>query len=141
MRLWIDTEFNGFYGELISMALVDENGRQLYFVLFKPLSIDPWVAEHVMPFLGKDPVGRYIAQGYLQAFIRQYETIHIVADWPEDIAHFCQFLITKPGERLNTPPLTMEIRRDLDAVSDIPHNALSDAIAMRKRHLEIEASQ
>lgn len=141
MRIWIDTEFNGFNGELISMALVDEHEREFYIVLFRPLSVDPWVAEHVMPFLGKSPVGVYVAQEQLQSFLSQYETIHLVADWPEDISHFCRFLITKPGERLNTPPLTMEIRRDLDAVSDVPHNALSDAIAMRKRHLEIEGGR
>jgi hypothetical protein len=33
--------------------------------------------------------------------------------------------------RINTPPLTMEIRRDLDAVSEIPHNALADARAIK----------
>ena len=141
MRLWIDTEFNGFNGELISMALVDECHRQLYFVLFSPLSIDPWVAEHVMPFLGKYPIDRSVAQGYLQSFLMKYDKVHLIADWPEDIAHFCRFLITTPGERLTTPPLTMEIRRDLDAVSDVPHNALSDAIAMRNRHLEMESSK
>lgn len=27
MKLWIDCEFNGFGGELISMALIDEEGR------------------------------------------------------------------------------------------------------------------
>jgi hypothetical protein len=27
MRLWIDTEYNGFVDALISMALVDETGR------------------------------------------------------------------------------------------------------------------
>ena len=59
---------------------------------------------------------------------------------PEDIAHFCQSLIVGPGARINTPHLTMEIRRDLDAVSEIPHNALSDARAIRAVHLAMEAA-
>lgn len=60
-----------------------------------------------------------------------------IADWPEDVAHFCNFLITGPGTRIDTPPLTFEVRRDLDAVSKIPHNALEDARAMRLKYLEI----
>ena len=37
MKLFLDCEFNGFGGELISMALVDENERYFYEVL--PLSL------------------------------------------------------------------------------------------------------
>ena len=33
MKLFLDCEFNGFGGELISMALVDENERYFYEVL------------------------------------------------------------------------------------------------------------
>ena len=54
MRLWIDTEYNGFRGALISMALVDEEGREWYEVL-KCRSPSPWVAKHVMPKLHKQP--------------------------------------------------------------------------------------
>jgi hypothetical protein len=58
------------------------------------------------------------------------DTIHIIADWPEDISHFCNALLTGPGTRLNTPRLTMEVRRDLHGDSKIPHNALEDARAI-----------
>jgi hypothetical protein len=64
----------------------------------------------------------------------------IIADWPEDIKHFCDALITGPGLRLDTPPLTMEIRRDIDAVSAVPHNALEDARGIMRKHLELEAT-
>lgn len=57
----------------------------------------------------------------------------------EDIAFFCKVLICGPGVRLNTPPLTLEIRRDLDGIpSDLPHNALHDARALMASHLELE---
>jgi hypothetical protein len=50
----------------------------------------------------------------------------------EDIAHFCDILTTGPGNRIPTPTLRFEIRRDMDAVvPSQPHNALSDAAAMR----------
>lgn len=125
--LFIDTEFNGFRGDLISMALVSENGREWY----ESVGCDdpvPWVAEHVMPYLQNKPCDYVLMQRSLQSFLGGFESVHIVADWPEDIQHFCQVLITGPGTRLDTPPLTFEVRRDLDdAVSDLPHNALEDA--------------
>lgn len=139
MRLWIDTEFNEFKGELISLAMVDEDGREFYTVLGCD-NPGPWVKENVMPILGQEPVPLLMAQRNLFDFLRVYDAIHVVADWPEDIAHFCNFLITGPGFRFDTPPLTLEIRRDLDAVSAIPHNALEDAKAMRLVHLAMESA-
>lgn len=129
MNIYIDCEFNEFRGDLISMALIAEDGSEFYEVLpcEHPGS---WVAEHVMPILGKAPIDRHIFTHKLWAFLGEYAAIHLVADWPEDIAHFCQALIIGPGMRIDTPPLTMEVRRDLDAVSAQPHNALADARAI-----------
>ena len=62
-------------------------------------------------------------------------------DWPEDIEHFCAALICGPGMRINTPPLTMEIRRDLNGASQLPHNALADAKANRLAQLGQEETQ
>lgn len=130
MNLYIDTEFNGFGGELISMALVSECGKEFYEVLpcAEPVS---WVAENVIPVLGKEPIDLEQMQAGLQGWLHQFPAIHVIADWPEDIQHFCKVLICGPGMRLNTPPLTMEVRRDLDSTSDIPHNALADARGIR----------
>lgn len=131
MNIYIDCEFNEFRGALISMALVAEDGRELYQVVHCD-NPGPWVAEHVMPILNAEPVPYRIMQWNIQTFLMQFERVHLVADWPEDITHFCQALITGAGFRLNTPPLTMEVRRDLDAaVSALPHNALADARAIR----------
>lgn len=134
MKLFIDTEFNEFKGELISMALVDENGVFFYEVL-PCVNPGPWVAEHVMPILEKAPIRLDQLQARLQAFLSHYDSVHLIADWPEDIKHFCDALIVGPGMRINTPPLTMEIRRDLDAVSHLPHNALADAFAIRAKYM------
>lgn len=136
MKLYIDTEFNSFRGELISMALVDEAGEHFYEVLHYPAcqpdACDPWVRANVLPVLGKDPVGLNAFQRQLWAYLSRYDAIHVVADYPTDLQHFCWALETGPGERIPTPPLTMEIRRDLHTGhSAVPHNALADAQALR----------
>lgn len=131
MRLFLDCEFNGFKGELISMALVSEEGHEWYEVLpcKNPIA---WVKKNVIPVLGNKPLtGPMRLSQSLYEFLRTFDTVHIVADWPEDISHFCMALLTLPGERINTPPLTMEILR-VDSVSDLPHNALHDARAIRE---------
>ena len=132
MKLWLDCEFNDFGGELISLAMVDERGDCFYAALPCP-SPSPWVAANVMPVIGVDPMTRAEMQQALQAWLSRYDRIHIVADWPEDIAHYCRALITGPGQRIDTPPTTMEIRRDLSTIeSAVPHNALADAKALRQ---------
>lgn len=139
MNIYLDCEFNEFKGALISMALVDENGREWYEVV--PCeNPGPWVAEHVMPILGRGPVSIPLMQASLSAWLSMYDCVHIIADWPEDIAHFCQALITGPGMRLNTPPLTMEVLR-IDSASELPHNALADARGIRAHIQSMSASR
>ena len=130
MNLFIDCEFNEFRGKLISMALVSEDGKEFYEVLSCKNPGD-WVKENVLPILNKSPVSFDVFQMKLKTFLGQFETIHIIADWPEDIKHFCESLITGPGFRLNTPPMVMSIYR-IDAESDLPHNALADARGIAK---------
>jgi len=131
MRIFIDGEWNSYGGELISLALVAADGRTFYEVIGCD-NPDPWVAENVMPKLGKPSITLQELQKQLNLFLRQFEfdSVHIIADWPEDIMWFCKVLITGPGTRLDTPPLTMEVLR-VDTVSTNPHNALADATALR----------
>ena len=50
MRYFLDTEFNGFGGELISLALVPEHGHDEYYaVLPLPDELHPWVERNVVP--------------------------------------------------------------------------------------------
>jgi hypothetical protein len=140
MRFWIDTEFNEFRGALISMALVSEDGREWYESL--PCeNPGPWVAQNVMPFIGKAPLSSASELATsLSRFLMQFDSAHIVADWPEDISHFCNALIVGPGLRVNTPSLTFEIDRSLPNTADIsliPHNALEDARALARCATEL----
>lgn len=142
MKMWLDNEFNGYKGEFISAALVDEAGREWYEVQSNPSMLaTPWVAENVMPVLHKQAVLRSELQNSLYIFLKPYSRVHIIVDWPEDISYFCDLLVTGPGERIDTPGLSFEIRRDLpntSKTSAVPHNALADARALRLSHLQAE---
>jgi hypothetical protein len=136
--LWLDTEFNGFGGALISLALVDEAGASVYFALPCDDPV-PWVAANVVPVLGIVPTTRRAAQASVRMFLHRFARATIVSNWPEDIKHFCAFMVDGPSECLAVPPLTFELRMDLGATADwssAPHNALQDAIALREIHLE-----
>jgi hypothetical protein len=137
MRIWIDTEFNEFKGDLISIGMVADDGREFYEVTYCPVPGD-WVAANVIPILQKQPIPILFIQAEMARFLSRYpDGVHIVADWPEDIKHFCELLITGPGMRLDTPPLTMEVIR-IDGESELPHNALADARGIRAAHLAAE---
>jgi len=130
MNIFIDCEWNEFGGDLISMALVADT--KCFYEVLPCENPGPWVAENVIPHLQKEPANWQQFQTGMGAFLNQFEAIHIIADWPEDIMWFCKALITGPGERMSTPPLTMEVRRDIGNDSALVlHNALSDAIAIR----------
>ena len=148
MRIWIDTEFNSFQGDLISLGMIAEDGNYLYVVRkdIENMNIDPWVAEFVMPHLytapgGEDvePVSDMILRERLQRYLNRYEEVEIIADWPDDIRHLCGVLITKPGWMINLPTaFRFTLNRSLSGVSQIPHNALYDAIGNMQQTLTEE---
>jgi hypothetical protein len=145
MRYFLDAEFNGFGGDLISIALVpaDRNAGAFYEVLpcAKP---DPWVLDRVQPVLQKQPISRPAITAKLAEYLRRDPEPVIIADWPEDIAHLALLMVTGPGLRLPLPRLQFELL-DLplfnsEALSETPHNARCDAVALRDYVLEQEGS-
>jgi hypothetical protein len=143
MKLWIDCEWNDFKGELISMALVAEDGSEWYEVL-KCANPSPWVVKHVMCVTQKSSVTKARMQVSLSKYLAKYRTVHIIADWPEDVERFCALLITGPGEMLGLRQtrLTFEINRNLDSSeSKIPHQALADARSMKLKYAQLPRHQ
>ncbi len=134
MNIYIDTEFNEYRGQLISMALVAEDGCEFYEVL-ECHDPGPWVREHVMPHLMQTPISRDRFTDTLKFYLGQFDSVNIIADWPEDLEHLLHCLIVAPGERIGPDRFTMEVRRDLpdtSSTSRIPHNALEDARALMR---------
>ena len=128
MKLFLDCEFNGFGGELISMALVDENECYFYEVLPCDAPI-AWVAEHVIPILNQPALSLQQFQSQLRNFLFHYDSVHIIADWPEDLSLFLNSLIMGFGSS------TLELynkQHELNVPSAQPHNALQDALALKR---------
>jgi hypothetical protein len=134
MRLFLDTEFNEFGGELISMALVAEDGREWYQVRKIVAAPGEWVSEHVIPKLDKLPLEGYEFRASFAAFIGNFNHCEVVADWPADFEHFCALLSGVGMEAGFRNPIecTMRLIRGNDTIApENPHNALSDARALR----------
>ena len=55
MKYFLDTEFNEFGGELISLALVREDGESIYLVYPDLPEYGAWVKEHVVPIIWSIP--------------------------------------------------------------------------------------
>lgn len=137
MKLFLDCEFTNFQGHLISMALVAENGDEFYEVLYHTaIDCHPWVLDNVIPILNKDPIPFDEFQRKLSKFLRQYDSIEVIADWPEDFYHFTMALLTGPGNMMTAPKLSMHLERRLSYRSVIPHNALEDARAIKEAYIK-----
>lgn len=129
MTLFLDTEFNGFGGALISIALVSDKGDAFYAVRQLPQSLHPWVAEHVVPFLNQQPESDDSLQTRLIEFLRAHENERMVGHWPEDFIHLLQLLSAGAG-RAYPLTLNMQLVKASQLQSEVPHNALSDARAL-----------
>lgn len=137
MKLFLDCEFTNFQGHLISMALVSENGDEFYEVVnFSYIDCHPWVMDNVVPILNKDKIPYEEFQEKLAKFLRKFDEIEVIADWPEDFYHFTMALLTGPGNMMSIPKLSMHLERRLDYISSLPHNALNDAQAIKAGYLK-----
>jgi hypothetical protein len=139
MNYYLDTEFNGFGGKLMSLAIVpeDSNLAEFYCEIVMTDQLHPWVKENVAPHLFAIPSTYGEFQFALSRYLLniEHDEITIVADWPDDIRYFCEALITGPGERITVPNLKFELDFGIEYESLVPHNALHDARAIRQYYL------
>jgi hypothetical protein len=149
MRYFLDTEFNGIGGALLSLALVPDDGDELYLTLKTDEPIVEWVERHVVPYLDTVPeplrcarLSAADAAHALESYLRHDPDPVIVADWPEDVAQFCKLMITGPGDMVELRNLTFRLTPmsnfSTAANSKVPHNALHDARSLRDHVLTME---
>ena len=149
MRYFLDTEYNGVGGALLSLALVPDNGDELYLTFETPDPLVDWVERHVAPYLDSVPeqlscprLSHKDGAHALERYLRHDEEPLIVADWPEDIAQFCNLMITGPGDMVEVRHVAFRLiplsNFSTAANSKVPHNALHDARALRDHILGME---
>ena len=142
-HLYLDTEFNGHGGALLSLALARPDANDTWYGVWTVSSdtIDPWVAEHVVPHLDVDHPERGPDDhlcGSLHAYLKYIHDgdMHVYADWPADFEHFTRLLRGPSYDKSLYLPYTMHllVTPDGEPKPEVPHNALSDAIALMKWH-------
>ncbi len=131
--IFLDTEFDGFGGRLISIGMVSDRGGEEFYSVLQVTAKEPWVQEHVLPFLSVTHEEWHAYRTRLIAYLRRHPGEPVVADWPEDLAHLLNSLCEPGG-------ISFEIELDLRLIlsgkldSKVPHNALSDARALMSWH-------
>jgi hypothetical protein len=149
LRYFLDTEYNGWGGALLSLALVPDDGEELYLTLDWSGALEEWVERNVVPYLDTVPVSlvsprlsRQDAARAISHYFAGDPQPLIVADWPEDIAYFNALLVTGPGVMTEVPGLSFQFMPlsgfSTAANSKVPHNALHDARSLRDHVLSIE---
>lgn len=135
MNLYIDTEFTSFRGELISLAIIDENDNYFYEVLkWDGRKCHPWVLENVIPYLDREPIEIDEFQKRLFLFLRNYNNCNFYADWPEDIGFLLMYMCKPEGVRVSGE-FNFHLIKSGNIESKVPHNALWDAIALKDWHV------
>lgn len=154
-NVYMDFEFNGLGGHILSLGLVDEEGNGRYYVFKNEADegkeIQPWVAENVVPKLmdfyrtvdgyniltyeGSTGDVQLDLVDFLKPMIEEHGAVNLVSDWPDDIKYMSQLMITGPGTMIDLPGIHFEVAR-VDAYPNmfiklVQHNAISDALALR----------
>lgn len=137
MNYYIDCEFDGFNGPLLSMGIVTPLGHQFYEVLKYDKINDPWVEKNVVPHLNKRPIDEDVFRAKLVDFLHNtgydQDFMCVIADWPDDLKYFHQYLTTGPGlidNRIKKLRIGTMLCIGVPYTSSIPHNALQDALAI-----------
>ena len=150
-RFYVDCEFDGHGGPLLSIALVHEGGCSIH-VTTDERPLDPWVQENVMPIMGAHnaatesidvPVNR--VGPILRDWLGDVEAPVFIADSPVDIGRICSALSTNEDggwQSCGYPQMTFEVH-NVDCYPStlegaVQHNAWWDAMALRAKLAEVK---
>lgn len=151
MKIFFDTEFTGLHQDttLMSIGLVDENGRTFYCELddYDQSQVDDWLKDNVVANFTGDNVGNmtYLKDS-LTEWLTEYDEVEM---WSDCLAYdwmlFCQIW----GHAFNIPKNVYYIPFDLStlmkvkgvdpdvnregfaAINGAKHNALHDALLIK----------
>jgi len=146
MKYYIDCEFDGHRGHLLSLAMVCENGYSIH-IGTDVIPKEQWVIDNVLTIIIDDhcaDVDIYSKLNSVGLHIRNFlgndSTPHIIADSPVDIGRFCKAISTDvDGEWCSTEyqHMTFEVF-NVDCYPTtlegaVKHNAWWDAMALKAK--------
>jgi hypothetical protein len=145
MRYYIDCEFDGHNGPLLSIAVVRSDLAEIYIRVLNDAS-DPWVIDNVLSVMGMHKSQNVqclpeVAIGsYLRGFIAEDDNPVIIADSPVDIGRFCRAISTGTSGQwssVNHSLMKFEVH-NVDCYPTVlkgavQHNAWWDAMALRAK--------
>lgn len=134
--LFLDTEFNGYLGELLSMGIVSDKSDDVFYEVLEVSSdvkIEPWVQQHVVPNLAKKPISEREFKVKLAFYLSCHLGEPILADWPCDFVYLMRMITYPKGIRTNGT-FDMHLESGFDPNPAIPHHALSDAVALMQAY-------
>lgn len=140
MPLYLDTEFNGYKGELISIGIWNPVHMTHFYAernlghIRAPLT--PFILSRVIPkFDAKYKTEEIAMRESLVMYLNSFAyTETIYADWAEDFIHLLGFICGPNGLKY-LPRLKMELITTPDNfISKKPHHALWDAEALYVNH-------
>lgn len=134
VEMYLDTEFNGHSGELISIAIAADDGSRFYAELPEPRVWDEWVYANVFPHLKHQPEERSLVRFRLLTYLRARPNAIIYADWPTDFTHLMQLMAGSVYEPDSMVACTMVLLDGTDTKPTTPHDAMSDAVALMEWH-------
>lgn len=149
-RFYIDCEFDGHNGPLLSIAIVGAAHDGLHIETNFDEVTDPWVRDNVVPLMDSDWAPQsvvadlYEVGNLLRAYIGDCQSPVIIADSPVDIGRFCQALSTgEDGQWASAdyPLMRFEVHNVDCYPTDLPgavqHNAWWDAMALRHKLAQV----
>jgi hypothetical protein len=150
MKFFLDTEFyeQGYARiDLISIALVCEDGREFYAVAkdgWSPANVSDWHKDNVLPYLGDvKRLERGEIAEQLKSFVREQDKPEFVGYFADyDWVLFCQLFGRMIDLPEHFPKYCLDIKQmmvengikksDLPKQDEQEHNALADARHMKK---------
>lgn len=146
MRYYLDCEFDGHGGPLLSIAMVCEEGLSIH-LRTTARADDPWVMANVEPLMDSHDADmdasnvRMNAVGaHLRRFLGTDAEPTIIADSPVDIGRFCAALSTGDDggwASADYPRMTFEVHNvdcyPTGLAGAVQHNAWWDAMALREK--------
>lgn len=142
--LYLDTEFNGHGGELLSIALVAPppySAEWYAAVVPFPFPLSPWVNEHVLKPLSNPGPPICASRGAVIESLRRFlgslgtRKIVVYSDWIGDFTHFTKLLQGPTYELRISLDVELHHITTSEPQPAVPHNALSDARALALAHM------